>query len=132
MPKAQQLKDSYGDDKMKLQKATMELYKKEKINPLGGCLPMIVQMPVFYCFILGALRKRRTQACALRAMAKRFISARSLLYFTTSNGCHDVSPNLIKPCPSRSYAGKSNEANAYNDDWDIFIFSSRTCPLLVC
>ncbi|MDB2444428.1 membrane protein insertase YidC [Gammaproteobacteria bacterium] len=47
MPKAQQLKDSYGDDKMKLQKATMELYKKEKINPLGGCLPMIVQMPVF-------------------------------------------------------------------------------------
>ena len=47
MPKAQQLKESYGDDKMKLQKATMELYKKEKINPLGGCLPMIVQMPVF-------------------------------------------------------------------------------------
>ena len=47
MPKMQQLKDSYGDDKMKLQKATMDLYKKEKINPFGGCLPMIVQMPVF-------------------------------------------------------------------------------------
>ena len=47
MPKMQQLKDSYGDDKMKLQKATMELYKKEKINPFGGCLPMLVQMPVF-------------------------------------------------------------------------------------
>ena len=47
MPKQQQLKESYGDDKMKLQKATMDLYKKEKINPLGGCLPMLVQMPVF-------------------------------------------------------------------------------------
>ena len=47
MPKMQQLKDSYGDDKMKLQKATMDLYKKEKINPFGGCLPMLVQMPVF-------------------------------------------------------------------------------------
>jgi len=47
MPKMQQLKESYGDDKMKLQKATMELYKKEKINPFGGCLPMLVQMPVF-------------------------------------------------------------------------------------
>lgn len=47
MPKMQQLKESYGDDKMKLQKATMEMYKKEKINPFGGCLPMLVQMPVF-------------------------------------------------------------------------------------
>ena len=47
MPKMQQLKESYGDDKMKLQKATMDLYKKEKINPFGGCLPMLVQMPVF-------------------------------------------------------------------------------------
>ena len=47
MPKMQQLKENYGDDKMKLQKATMEMYKKEKINPFGGCLPMLVQMPVF-------------------------------------------------------------------------------------
>lgn len=47
MPKMQQLKESYGDDKVKLQKATMDLYKKEKINPFGGCLPMLVQMPVF-------------------------------------------------------------------------------------
>lgn len=46
-PKMQQLKESYGDDKMKMQKATMDLYKKEKINPFGGCLPMLVQMPVF-------------------------------------------------------------------------------------
>ena len=47
MPKMAQLKERYGDDKMKLQKATMELYQKEKINPFGGCLPMLVQMPVF-------------------------------------------------------------------------------------
>lgn len=47
MPKMAQLKERYGDDKMKMQKATMELYQKEKINPFGGCLPMLVQMPVF-------------------------------------------------------------------------------------
>ena len=47
MPKMQQIKDSYADDKMKLQQATMALYKKEKINPLGGCLPLLAQMPVF-------------------------------------------------------------------------------------
>ncbi len=47
MPKMQHIKDRYGDDRMGLQKATMDLYKKEKINPFGGCLPMLVQMPVF-------------------------------------------------------------------------------------
>ncbi len=47
VPKIESLKESYGDDRMKLQQATMELYKKEKINPFGGCLPMLVQMPVF-------------------------------------------------------------------------------------
>ncbi len=47
MPKVTQLKESYGDDRMKLQQATMDLYKKEKVNPLGGCLPILVQMPVF-------------------------------------------------------------------------------------
>jgi YidC/Oxa1 family membrane protein insertase len=47
MPKMAQLKERHGDDRMKLQKATMELYQKEKINPFGGCLPMLVQMPVF-------------------------------------------------------------------------------------
>ncbi|MGA0446927.1 MAG: membrane protein insertase YidC [Pseudohongiellaceae bacterium] len=47
MPKMESLKETYGDDRMKLQQATMELYKKEKINPFGGCLPMLVQMPVF-------------------------------------------------------------------------------------
>jgi YidC/Oxa1 family membrane protein insertase len=47
MPKVQQLKEAYGDDKMKLQQESMALYKKEKINPFGGCLPMLVQMPVF-------------------------------------------------------------------------------------
>lgn len=47
MPKIQQLKERYGDDRTKLQQATMDLYKKEKINPFGGCLPLLVQMPVF-------------------------------------------------------------------------------------
>lgn len=63
MPKMQQLKESYGDDKMKLQKATMELYKKEKINPFGGCLPMLVQMPVFialYWVLLESVELRHT------------------------------------------------------------------------
>ncbi len=45
-PKINQLKDRYGDDKQKLMQAQMDLWKKEKVNPLGGCLPMLLQMPV--------------------------------------------------------------------------------------
>lgn len=46
-PRLQALKDRYGEDKQGLSRATMEFYKKEKINPLGGCLPTIIQIPVF-------------------------------------------------------------------------------------
>lgn len=46
-PKLQQLKERYGDDRQKMSMAMMEMYKKEKVNPMGGCLPLLVQMPVF-------------------------------------------------------------------------------------
>jgi YidC/Oxa1 family membrane protein insertase len=46
-PRLKALKDRYGDDKERMNQAMMELYKKEKINPLGGCLPILVQIPVF-------------------------------------------------------------------------------------
>jgi YidC/Oxa1 family membrane protein insertase len=46
-PRLQQLKERYGDDKQKFQQAMLELYKKEKINPMGGCLPIIPQILIF-------------------------------------------------------------------------------------
>jgi YidC/Oxa1 family membrane protein insertase len=61
MPKLTRLKEQYGDDRMKLNQEMMELYKKEKINPLGGCLPILVQIPVFialYWVLLGSVEMR--------------------------------------------------------------------------
>jgi len=46
-PRVAALKERYGDDKMKMQQAMMELYKKEKVNPMAGCLPILVTFPVF-------------------------------------------------------------------------------------
>ncbi|MDZ7748231.1 MAG: membrane protein insertase YidC [Halofilum sp. (in: g-proteobacteria)] len=60
-PKIQQLKERYGDDREKMGRAMMDLYKKEKINPLGGCLPILVQIPVFialYWMLLGSVELR--------------------------------------------------------------------------
>ena len=61
-PKIQALKERYGDDKQKLSQATMEIYKKEKVNPFGGCLPMLVQIPFFialYYVLVGAVELRQ-------------------------------------------------------------------------
>ena len=46
-PRLKTLKERYGDDRQKMNQAMMELYKTEKINPMGGCLPILVQIPVF-------------------------------------------------------------------------------------
>lgn len=46
-PKIEMLKQRYGDDKQKLTQATLELYKQEKVNPMSGCLPILIQIPVF-------------------------------------------------------------------------------------
>ncbi len=46
-PKMQALKDRYGDDRQKMSQGMMELYRKEKVNPMGGCFPLLLQMPIF-------------------------------------------------------------------------------------
>jgi len=61
-PRMQSLKDRYGDDKAKLNQAMMEMYKKEKVNPLSGCLPIMVQIPVFialYWVLLESVELRQ-------------------------------------------------------------------------
>lgn len=60
-PRLQHIKERYGDDREKLHQAMMELYKTEKINPMGGCLPILVQIPVFialYWVLLGSVEMR--------------------------------------------------------------------------
>ena len=60
-PKLQKLKEQYGDDRQRMQQAMIEMYKTEKINPLGGCLPILVQIPVFialYWVLLASVELR--------------------------------------------------------------------------
>ncbi len=60
-PRMQALKEKFGDDKQKLNQAMMELYRTEKINPMGGCLPILLQIPIFltlYRVILASVELR--------------------------------------------------------------------------
>ncbi|MBK7465066.1 MAG: membrane protein insertase YidC [Betaproteobacteria bacterium] len=60
-PRLAQLKERFGDDKQRLNQEMMKMYQTEKVNPLGGCLPILVQIPVFialYWVLLGAVEMR--------------------------------------------------------------------------
>ncbi|HUX91671.1 MAG TPA: membrane protein insertase YidC [Gallionellaceae bacterium] len=60
-PKLAKIKEQYSDDRERLNRAMMDLYKTEKINPLGGCLPVLIQIPVFislYWSILASVEMR--------------------------------------------------------------------------
>lgn len=60
-PRLASMKEKFGDDRQKMQMAMMELYKKEKINPMSGCLPILIQIPVFislYWMLLGSVELR--------------------------------------------------------------------------
>jgi len=62
-PKMAEMKERFGDDRQKMSQALMKLYKDEKINPLGGCLPILVQMPVFislYWVLMESVALRHT------------------------------------------------------------------------
>jgi YidC/Oxa1 family membrane protein insertase len=61
-PKMVAIKERYGDDRQKMNEAMMKLYREEKINPLGGCLPILVQIPVFialYWMLLETVELRQ-------------------------------------------------------------------------
>lgn len=60
-PRLQSMKEKFGDDRQKMQMAMMDLYKTEKINPMSGCLPILIQIPVFislYWMLLGSVELR--------------------------------------------------------------------------
>ena len=60
-PRIKKMKEQFGDDRQAMSKAMMEMYKREKINPMGGCFPILVQMPVFislYWVLLESVEMR--------------------------------------------------------------------------
>ena len=126
-PEMMAIRERYGDDKMKQQQALMELYKKEKINPLAGCLPIVVQIPVFFALYkvlfvtiemrhapfyrldqgpLGARSDQPVQPVRAdpvrpdRAAGDRLVPASRLL--ADRDGHHDVRADEAQPGAARS------------------------------
>ena len=97
-PRPQRLSEQYGDDRMKTQQAMMDLYKREKVNPLGGCLPILIQIPVHrpYC----------AAGCGGDGVARpgwagsRIWSVKDPFYIPPPiSGCHQLHPDPPEPGP---------------------------------
>jgi YidC/Oxa1 family membrane protein insertase len=110
-PKLQALRERYGDDKAKISQATMELYRQEKVNPLGGCLPIVIQIPVFialYWVLLESVGIRGPLPCS-----------------ASDHGCYDAGATKTKSSSTRSFTGKSNDVFTHTVYWLILEFPSR-------
>ena len=72
-PKIMALKDRYGDDRQKMGQAMMEMYRKEKVNPMGGCFPLLLQMPIFlglFYVFMESVEIRHTEFLWLKDLAE--------------------------------------------------------------
>ena len=90
-PEMMRLKERFGDDRVRLNQEMMALYKREKVNPASGCLPIIVQIPVFFALYKGALRHHRDAARAFLRLDPRPVGARS-----------DIGVQLVRANPMES------------------------------
>ena len=131
MPKMESLKEAYGDDRMKLQQATMELYKKEKINPFWWMLTDAGSDAGFYCTLLGLAGKRGTPSRGFRIVAAGSVRAGSLLYPASADGGDHVPANKPQSNTGRPYTGQSHENHARHDGGVIPLVPGRSCTLLV-
>ena len=76
-PEMERIKERFTDDQVKQQQEIMELYKREKVNPLAGCVPILIQIPVFFSLYKVLLRHHRDAPGAVLRLDPRSLGARS-------------------------------------------------------
>ena len=89
-PRMKAMKERYGDDKKKLNQAMMDMYKTEKINPLGGCLPVLVQIPVFISLYWVLLESVEMRQAPFMLWLQDLSSADPILCAAASHGHYHV------------------------------------------
>ena len=98
-PKMKALQERYKDDREALGRATMELYKKEKINPVAGCLPMLIQIPFFMGFYWVLLESVELRQAPFFGWVHGSVVARSLLHPAGYHGRGQLRAVQVEPGP---------------------------------
>jgi YidC/Oxa1 family membrane protein insertase len=134
MPKMKELQDRYANDRQKLSQEMMALYKKEGANPLGGCLPMIAQMPFFIGFFF-ALREMVELRYADFGLWVTDLSVPDPLFILpVVFGFIMVLTQKLNPQPATHgpHSGANNEVYAYNVFCNVCYFSSGLGVIFCC
>ena len=129
-PRMMKLREQYGDDKQKLNTAMMELYKNEKINPLGGCLPILVQIPVFislYWVLLASVEMRNAPWIL---WVKDLATPDPWLILPVHDDGHHVDPVQAEPDAAGSGAGQGDDVHAADLRRDVLLLPGRPGAVL--
>ena len=106
------MRELHGDDRQRMSKEMMDLYKREKINPLGGCLPILVQMPVFIALYWVLLESVELRQAPFILWINDLSVKDPYFHFAAAHGRFDVHPNIVKSDTTGPYASKNNEVYA--------------------
>ena len=98
-PRMQALKERFGDDKKKYSEALMKMYKEEKVNPLGGCLPILIQIPVFIALYWVLIESVEMRQAPFVAWIKDLSSADPLYILPISMGITMYIQQKLNPTP---------------------------------
>ena len=109
-PRMKTLQETYKDDRTKLGQATMELYKTEKVNPLAGCLPMLIQMPVFLAFYWVLLESVEMRQAPFFGWINDLSARDPVLHSSASQRSRDVGSVQAEPAAAGSDAGAESSS----------------------
>lgn len=99
-PEMQRMKEEFGEDRMRFSQEMMALYKREQVNPLSGCLPLLLQMPIFPCFVLGTHGKCGITSCTVVRLDSRFVCDGPMVHLAINYGCDNVCSANVEPATS--------------------------------
>ena len=112
-PKMQEMRERFGDDRQRMSQEMMKLYKEEKVNPLGGCLPLILQMPIFIALYWTFMEAVELRHAPFFGWIQDLSAQRPLLHSPNLNGRINVLVTKnVTDTSCRSNATKSDEFHA--------------------
>jgi YidC/Oxa1 family membrane protein insertase len=130
-PRMKQIQDSYKDDREKLGRAMMDLYKKEKINPLAGCLPMVVQIPFFISFYWVLLESVEMRQAPFMLWINDLSSRDPFFVLPLLMGSAMFAQFKVESRAARSHAGEDHAIHAPGHDGHDGVVPLRSGALLV-
>ena len=124
-PRMTNLRETYKDDREKLNRAMMELYQREKVNPLAGCLPMVIQIPVFLAFYWVLRDSVEMRQAPFMLWINDLSVARSVLRAARHHGGRHVHSVQDQPAGRRSGAAEDLHDHAAGHVGDVRLFPGR-------